>query len=431
MSEAKELKFNLDVDLYKSFRNALGEWRSGLTMTGFKAWLAAVRQGEVTRKFVEEHYLPVGVSFAELEAKVLMEELEAVFDRAGDERSAIVNDFHEWASKEQAHQATLNFQERRKKWDRALVDLAVNHLRCGHNVSFVAFDVGQLQEFRKRVADKLTKGDSPPAAAAIEWRYGRLNVTLPNGTEVFMQSGTYLPHGASAVHTPVVILQDPSNWKAQGGITPAKMRAELEMIAAVDTTKNENRVWIYATDAFNRLVSENDGISTTFFKREDQDDHPDAAVYSMWAGNSQKTLTEKDIREALDILPPVEYPPLFLSPQAYRKMVSETILETFKLSPKNVEEVVGKSIAANLSPVLHPPKFVPGEIEGVVLRPGSPTDSINVKFKVAGQDDPDTIAKIKQQFKDAVGSSAKTCKDTCTMADLLSHGHNPGCPEKK
>lgn len=430
MSESNSLKFTMKIDT-EGFRNALGEWRSGLTMDGFKAWLARVRQGEVTREFVEEHYLPVGTSFAELEAKVLMDELEAVFDRAGGTRSKIVRDVHKWAGEEQALQATFDFREKRQKLDDKLLNLVVNHLQVGHDVSFVAFDVDQLQEFRKRLSDKLTMGATPPAAS-IEWRYGRLDITLVDGSKVFMQSGTYTPQGASAVHTPVLILQDPYNWKACRGMTPEKIRAELEMIAAVDTTKGENRVWIYTTDAYNRIVSENDGISTTFFKREDQDDRPDAATYAMWAGNSQKTLTEKDIREAFDMLPPPGDSPLFLSPQAYRKMVSETILETFKLSPKNVEEVVGKSIAANLSPVLHPPKFVPGEGEGCMLR-SSDSEAVahlKAKYRVGEPSShPDTkwtavTLKSEEPMK-------KTCKDFCTMADLLSHGHNPGCPEKK
>lgn len=76
-------------------------------------------------------------------------------------------------------------------------------------------------------------------------------------------------------------------------------------------------------------------------------------------------------------------------------------------------------------------RFLDQKSEGAVIRPvtGVPAAAASVKFTPHEFKEGDRI-EVKFRVPKATDADV-TCKDFCTMADLLSHGHNPGCPEKK
>lgn len=461
MSETKALKFRFNVKLPDNLDEIMNK-------TSFKAFLSHVRNGVITRELVSEAYLPVGMSFEMCEAEALMDELKEVLSRCqtSNEKKLIVDSLTALAKSESAAQSLQKIQE---TWGTPpfrpnaddIFDTLRMHMMAGHSVSFVSPNQKRAERARERLLGLIRE-----QMAESTVRHGRIEAKLPSGLSVFAQFGSCQPCGASAMHTEVVVLEMPGEWKVPDWTTAEKMQHEFEQIAA-PSGNSQGRTWIYRTGPSGRIGCMDDGITKTFFGLDGGNQRSiDLAAYELWSGSSlDKPLTaadlvkaNEDIRksfEKIDWLEPMRADKFFVSPSVYKKMVEDihghfkidfdieakpdyTMLEKcgifrgkaeFEDKPK--EGVMLRSLDKGaVSNAWRTPVFgVPAAAETVEFMPVDlkVQETVSVKFTPMDLKENDRI-EVKFTVPKATG---KTCKDTCTMADLLSHGHNPGCPEKK
>lgn len=493
--EKKAYELTIAQRMERSFRGG------NFTLTAFKNWLQYVRRGELTREFIKEHYLPVGMSFERCEAEVLIGELKEVLARCDSEDETFIVD--SLTGLVISTPAETIEQPVATGHENEIVETELAHMIDGQSITHVSPTFDAAQNSWDRLTRRMREV-GPEEFLELDSRNRRIKVKLAGGRAAEAVFTACAPQGEGLLHSDVLVFESQDRWQTPAWATSAYVEAELERIAAPGPNSDGKR-WIYRSDGVGRICSMDDGITRTFYPP----DSTRAETYGIFSASTEEwtkikeasTLTVDMIEEAMKWPPPPAYPPLYLSPKAYAEIVKDVrltfaipaselgkvveskpypfityydfkesqraqlkasigsvsnvwrtaILESDRKSDdvidalrhryfeadddrfkKQHDEVMAAAEAGAIQVVkdvdrhTHNLNGVPefASREKWIETAGAALEhDIKITFKVA--------KNTAQRLPDIDVDRPKTCKDTCTMSDLLSHGHNPSCPEKK